>query len=165
MESLNDFVNVVFGGKVTVEQIISILVAVYAVVKSITEWRAKKRLINSDRTITATEEKVEALTVDNTHLKESVSLLADVIITAYLSSNTVSPDTKKELVTIGNKLKENASISLSQPITYLIEKVEQGADVDLSTIKEEIKEKTKTAEEVLNIANETAQKAIDKLTV
>ena len=165
MDSLKDFVNVVFGGKITVDQIVTMLVAVYAVIKSFTEWRAKKRLINSDRTLTAVESELEDAKEEVKALKEACSSLGDIVVTAYLSSNTISSETKKELVTISNKLKANANISLSKPIVELIEAVEQGANVDLADVKQEIKERTENIDELLDVANETAQTAIDKLSV
>lgn len=165
MDSLKDFVNVVFGGKITVDQIVTMLVAVYAVIKSFTEWRAKKRLINSDRTLTAVESELEDTKEEVQALKEACSSLGDIVVTAYLSSNTISSETKKELVTISNKLKENANISLSKPIVELIEAVEKGANVDLGNVKQEIKERTEDIDELLDVANETAQTAIDKLSV
>lgn len=165
MDSLKDFVNVVFGGKITVDQIVTMLVAVYAVIKSFTEWRAKKRLINSDRTLTAVESELEDTKEEVQALKEACSSLGDIVVTAYLSSNTISSETKKELVTISNKLKENANISLSKPIVELIEAVEKGANVDLGDVKQEIKERTEDIDELLDVANETAQTAIDKLSV
>ena len=165
MDSLKEFVNVVFGGRITVDQIVTILVGIFAVVKSFTEWNAKKKLINSNRTLTAVETELKEEREENKALKEACSNLAEIVVTAYLSSNTISSETKKELVTMSNKLKENANINLSKPVTELITAVEKGADVDLSDIKQELKTHTETIEEILDVANETAQTAIDKLTV
>ena len=165
MDSLKEFVNVVFGGRITVDQIVTILVGIFAVVKSFTEWNAKKKLINSNRTLTAVETELKEEREENKALKEACSNLAEIVVTAYLSSNTISSETKKELVTMSNKLKENANINLSKPVTELITAVEKGANVDLSDIKQELKTHTETIEEILDVANETAQTAIDKLTV
>lgn len=165
MDSLEQFVDVVFGGKITVDQIVTMLVAVYAVIKSFTEWRAKKKLINADKTLTATEEKLEAQQEEIQGLKTACIGLVEVVTTAYLSSNTIDAETKKDLAAISNKLKENSNLSLSAPVTALIEKVEQGANVDLSEIKKELKEKFQDTETILNVASETAQAAIDKLKV
>lgn len=165
MDSLKEFVNVVFGGRITVDQIVTILVGIFAVVKSFTEWSAKKKLINSNRTLTAVETELKEEREENKALKEACSSLAEIVVTAYLSSNTISAETKKELVTMSNKLKENVNINLSKPVTELITAVEKGANVDLSDIKQELKTHTETIEEILDVANETAQTAIDKLTV
>lgn len=165
MDSLNEFVNVVFGGRITVDQIVTILVGIFAVVKSFTEWSAKKKLINSNRTLTAVETELKEEREENKALKEACSNLAEIVVTAYLSSNTITAETKKELVTMSNKLKENANINLSKPVTELITAVEKGANVDLSDIKQELKAHSETIEEILDVANETAQTAIDKLTV
>jgi hypothetical protein len=165
MDSLNEFVNVVFGGRITVDQIVTMLVAVFAVIKSFTEWSAKKKLINSTRTLTSVEQELKEEREENKALKDACSNLAEIVVTAYLSSNTISSETKKELVTMANKLKQNANIKISEPVTTLITAVENGVNVDLSDIKEELKNKTENLEEILDVANETAQTAIDKLTV
>lgn len=165
MDSLNEFVNVVFGGRITVDQIVTMLVAVFAVIKSFTEWSAKKKLINSTRTLTSVEQELKEEREENKALKDACSNLAEIVVTAYLSSNTISSETKKELVTMANKLKQNANIKISEPVTALITAVENGVNVDLSDIKEELKNKTENLEEILDVANETAQTAIDKLTV
>jgi hypothetical protein len=165
MDSLNEFVNVVFGGRITVDQIVTMLVAVFAVVKSFTEWSAKKKLINSTRTLTSVEQELKEEREENKALKDACSNLAEIVVTAYLSSNTISSETKKELVTMANKLKQNANIKISEPVTALITAVENGVNVDLSDVKEELKNKTENLEEILDVANETAQTAIDKLTV
>jgi len=165
MDSLNEFVNVVFGGRITVDQIVTMLVAIFAVIKSFTEWSAKKKLINSTRTLTSVEQELKEEREENKALKDACSNLAEIVVTAYLSSNTISSETKKELVTMANKLKQNANIKISEPVTTLITAVENGVNVDLSDIKEELKNKAENLEEILDVANETAQTAIDKLTV
>lgn len=165
MDSLNEFVNVVFGGRITIDQIVTMLVGIFAVIKSFTEWSAKKKLINSTRTLTSVEQDLKEEREENKALKDACSNLAEIVVTAYLSSNTISSETKKELVTMANKLKQNANIKISEPVTTLITSIENGVNVDLSDIKEELKNKTDNLEEILDIANETAQTAIDKLTV
>lgn len=165
MDSLNEFVNVVFGGRITIDQIVTMLVGIFAVIKSFTEWSAKKKLINSTRTLTSVEQDLKEEREENKALKDACSNLAEIVVTAYLSSNTISSETKKELVTMANKLKQNANIKISEPVTTLITSIENGVNVDLSDIKEELKNKTENLEEILDIANETAQTAIDKLTV
>lgn len=165
MDSLNEFVNVVFGGRITIDQIVTMLVGIFAVIKSFTEWSAKKKLINSTRTLTSVEQDLKEEREENKALKDACSNLAEIVVTAYLSSNTISSETKKELVTMANKLKQNANIKISEPVTTLITSIENGVNVDLSDIKEELKNKTESLEEILDIANETAQTAIDKLTV
>ena len=48
MPELEQFVQALFGGQITVDKITTIMVAVFAVIKSFTEWSAKKRLISAD---------------------------------------------------------------------------------------------------------------------
>ena len=59
MESLEQIVNWIFGGQVDASKIISIIVAVYAVIKSITEWVAKKKLLQATQQETTTQKKLE----------------------------------------------------------------------------------------------------------
>lgn len=164
MDSLQGFIDVIFGGSISADKIITIVVAIYAFVKSFTEWRATKKLIKSERTLSGVEEQLVAEREENKQLKEAFSNLADIVITAYLSSNTISSSTKKELVAISNKLK-STNLDLSTPTVKLIEAVENGMNVDLGTVKQELKEKTEALTETLDIASEATQNAIDKLTV
>jgi uncharacterized protein YrzB (UPF0473 family) len=165
MDNLKDFIDVVFGGSITLDKVFTICVGIFAVVKTFTEWRATKKLINANRELTATEKSVSKLTEDNKKLRQACATLGDIVVTAYLSSNTISSDTKKELVTLSNQLKEQGELDLAKPVIKLVEKIEEGTNTDLGTIKQELKEKTENINEVLNIASETAQNAIDKLTV
>lgn len=165
MESLKEIITMLFGDKVTLDQIFTMAVGVFAVIKSFTEWRATKKLIKADKERTAIEEELELQKQRNEHLVQACSSLAEIVVTAYLSSNTISSETKKELVTMANNLKENASLQLTKPVTALIEAVEKGANVDLSTVKQEVLEKTKNIDEVVDIVKESTQNAIDKITV
>lgn len=165
MDSLNDFVNVVFGGRITVDQIITILVGIYAVIKSITEWRAKKKLINSERLLSSTEEKVQSLKEETEKLRDACTGLAEIVTTAYLSSNTIDVETKKRLAVVSDNLNKLSNIKLSEPVVSLIEAVESGANVDLTDIKNELRDKAEDAETMISVATDTAQAAIDKLKV
>ena len=55
MESLEQIVNALFGGQITADQIITILVGIFAVIKTITEWKAKVKLIQAEKQQTATD--------------------------------------------------------------------------------------------------------------
>lgn len=166
MTSVEEIINWIFGGQVDASKIISIVVAVYAVVKSITEWIAKKKLIKAGLEQSALLEELKLAREENKSLKTAVAKLGDVVLTAYLSSNTVPVEVKRELGKIGDELNKAADIPLSDTTTKLIGVVTQIVpNNDLVKHQEEITEATKLAEDVIDNAAELAQSAIDKLTV
>lgn len=165
MESLQQFISMLFGDKVTLDQIFTICVGIYAVVKSFTEWRATKKLINADKEMSAQQKDLQQLKEANDNLRTACVGLAEVITTAYLSSNTISTETKKELVNKVNAITEQSHISLSKPVSALIEAAEKGFNTDLSELKAEIVNRVEDVEEIIDIAKDTTKEAIDKLTV
>lgn len=166
MTSVTDIMNWLFGGQVDVSKIISILVAAYAVVKSITEWIAKRKLIKAGLEQSALLQELKLAREENKTLKAGLSKLGDIVITSYLSSNTIPVETKRELGKIGNELNQIAQIPLADTTMKLIDAVTNIVPAkDLVEHKEELAEASKLAEEVIDNANELAQDAIDKLTV
>lgn len=166
MISFEDFMNAIFGGQVSADKIISIIVAIYAVVKSITEWIAKKKLIKASAEQTALLQELKLAREENKKLKTGVAKLGDIVLTAYLSSNTVPVEVKRELGMIGNELNRAAEIPLSDTTNKLIEVVTVVVPKNsLNEHKEEIQEATKLAEDVIDGANEIAQEAIDKIKI
>jgi len=157
--SVEEIINTIFGGSVSADKIITILVAIYAVVKSITEWIAKRKILKLS---TEVDKKDQELAL----IKEGVGKLGDIVITAYLSSNTVPVEVKRELGKLGDELNKIADIPLAETTNKLIEVVtEVVPNNDLIKHKEEIEEATKTVEKVIDTANDIAQEAIDKITV
>lgn len=166
MESIEEIINWIFGGQVDASKIISIVVAVYAVVKSITEWVAKKKLIKAGAEQTALLKELQLAREENKQLKTSISKLGDIVLTSYLSSNTIPVEVKKELGKIGNELNKVAEIPLSETTNKLIEAVTVVAPQNsLNEHKEELQEASMLAEEVIDGANEIVQDAIDKIKV
>jgi len=159
MSSVSDIINWIFGGQVDASKIISILVGVWAVVKSITEWRAKKKLIKASA-------EQSALVEENKNLKTSIAKLGDIVLTAYLSSNTVPVEVKREISKFGEELNKAAQIPLAETTVKLIQVVSEVVPMEsLNEHKEEIVEAAKVAEEVIDGAAELAQSAIDKISI
>ena len=166
MASIEEIINAIFGGSISADKIISIIVAIYAVVKSITEWIAKKKLIKAGLEQTALLQELKLAREENKNLKGCVAKLGDVVITAYLSSNTIPVEVKRELGKAGNELNKFADIPLSDTTTKLIESVTMVVpDNKLNEHKEELHEATELAEEIIDGANEIVQDAIDKIKV
>ena len=157
--SFEEVLNVLFGGQFDASKLAAIIVFIYAIVKSITEWIAKKKLLK----LAAKEDKKDQ---ELALLKEGVAKLGDIVITAYLSSNTVPVEVKRELGKLGDQLNKVAKIPLAETTTKLIEVVtEVTPNNDLIKHKEEIEEAAKTVENVIDTANDLAQDAIDKITI
>lgn len=164
MESLEQVVNWLFGGTVSLDKITSIAVCVFAVIKTITEWISKKKLLKADLQETITQKEIKLAREENAKLKQSISLLSDIVLTAYLSSNTIPAETKKEIGKIGSALNSLAEIPIAETTNKLIEVVTQVIpNNDLLAHKEELEESAKLAEEIIDGANEITQSAIDKI--
>lgn len=166
MASVEEIINAIFGGTVSADKIISILVAIYAVVKSITEWVAKKKLIKATNEQTALTKELKLAREENKQLKSCVAKLGDIVLTAYLSSNTVPVEVKQQIGTIGSELNKVADIPLADTTVKLIDVVTKVIPNNaLNEHKEELEEASKLAEETIDNANELVQNAIDKLKV
>ena len=164
--SLEQIVNWVFGGQVSLSDISAILVAIYAVVKSVTEWIAKKKLLKATAEQTQLTSELKLAREENKQLKGCIAKLGDIVVTAYLSSNTVPIEVKKQLGTIGSELNKVAEIPLADTTLKLLDAVNTVApNNNLNEHKEEIEQASKLAEEVIDNANDLVQDAIDKIKV
>lgn len=166
MSSVSEIINWIFGGQVDASKIVSILVGIYAIIKSITEWRAKRKLLKADLEQTQTQKEISLVREENKTLKTAIAKLGDVILTAYLSSNTVPVEVKREISKFGDELNKAAEIPLAETTMKLINVVSEVVPMEsLNEHKEEINEAAKLAEDVIDGAAELAQSAIDKISV
>jgi len=166
MASVEEIINFIFGGQVDASKIVTILVGIYAVVKSITEWIAKKKLIKTETGQTKLLEELKKEREENQELKKAIGKFGDIIITSYLSSNTIPVEVKRSISTFGSELNKIAQVPLADTTTKLIDVVANIApDSDIVQHKEELTEATQVIEDVIDEANDLAQAAIDKITV
>ena len=164
MPELEQIVQALFGGQITVDKITTIMVAVFAVIKSFTEWSAKKRLISADKELTSADKKLAAQSKELTECKQCISLLCNIVTTAYLSSNTVDDTTKKKIAPYSLKAEEVSKIDLTSMTMGLINVINQHIPgTTLNEKKEEIKAEVQASEEVLDKAIEGATSAIDAI--
>lgn len=164
MESVHQIIENLFGGSVTIDKIVTILVAVFAVVKSFTEWRAKVKLIKADKELSSADMKLAAMKEELNQLKESNSYLADIIVTVFLSSNTLDDTVKKRIVDYATTMEKISSIDLEPMTRKVIETIaEHIPGSSLALRKEEILTETKATEQLLDSAAEDANSMIDKL--
>lgn len=166
MESVKQVIESILGGDITGDKIFTIFVAFYALIKSVTEWRAKKKLINADKELTSMDKKLEAQNQELEEVKKSNAILANIIATAYLSSNTIDSNTKKEIAQYAKKAEQIAKVDITSMVSGLINTVaEHIPGTSLNEKKEEIKAEVKAREEILDSAIEGATSAIDAIKV
>lgn len=164
MPDLEQIIQTLFGGEVSVDKITTILVAIFAVIKSFTEWFAKKKLIKADKELSSADKKLAAQQQELNECKQCLSLLCNIMTTAYLSSNTVDDTTKKKIAAYSLKAEEISRIDLTSMTTGLINVVNQHIPgTTLNEKKEEIKAEVKASEEVIDKAIEGATSAIDAI--
>ena len=166
MESLEQIINFVFGGQIDASKIVTILVGIWAVVKSITEWAAKRKLAVAVQSENETQRQLKQAKSELSEAKKCISMLSDVVLTAYLSSNTIPPETKKQIGAIGAELNKVAGIDLKGATGKLIDAAMTVApQLSLEEKREEIDAAVDLTEEAIDAANEIAQSAIDKIKV
>lgn len=164
MPELAQIIETIFGGSISVDKITTILVAIFAVIKTFTEWFAKKKLIAADKELSSAEKKLAAQEKEIKECKQCISLMCNIITTAYLSSNTVDDSTKKRIAAYSLKAEEVSKIDLTSMTTSLIETVNKHIPgASLNEKKESIKAEVKTVEEVLDNAIESTASAIDAI--
>lgn len=166
MNELEKFIFEIFGGTITVDKITTILVAIFAVIKSFTEWFAKKKLIAADKELSSADKKLNAQATELAQCKQCISLLTNVMVTAFLTSNTLDDTAKKKIASYSLKAEEISGIDLTAMSTQLIETINQHVPgTTLNEKKESIQAEIKSSEEVLDKAIEGATSAIDALIV
>lgn len=164
MESVQQIIENLFGGAITVDKITTILVAIFAVVKSFTEWRAKAKLIKADKELSSADKKISAMQTELNKLKESNSYLADIIVTVFLASNTLDDTVKKQIANYATTMEKIAAVNLEPMTNKVIDAIVQHIPgTSLAVRKEEILTEAKATEQLLDSAAEDANSMIDKL--
>lgn len=164
MPELSELLASLFGGQITVDKLTTMLVAIFALIKSFTEWFAKKKLIAADKELSSTDKKLAAQKTELEECKQCISLLCNIIVTAYLSSNTVDDTTKKKIAAYSLKAEEVSKIDLTSMTTQLIDTVNTHIPgANLNQIKESIAAEVKSTEEVLDKSIESTKSAIDAI--
>jgi hypothetical protein len=164
MPTLEQIIELLFGGEVSIDKITTILVAIFAVVKAFSEWTAKKKLIAADKELSSADKKLAAQEKELKECKQCMSLLCNVVTTAFLSSNTLDDTVKKKIASYTLKAEEISKIDLTSLTTQLIETV--NAHIPGTTLnkkKESIVAEVKSTEEILDKAIEESVSAIDAI--
>ena len=166
MESVQAIIEVLFGGQITVQGVMTLLMPIYMIVVSIAEWRAKVRLIKADKQLTSADQKLDAQREELNKVKEGMKYLGDIICTAYLSNPNVDENTKKKIAVAATNLENTANIKLSDMTTELIDVVtEYIPGTNIEEQKENIIAEVKATEEIIDTASESANDLVNKLEV
>lgn len=166
MESVQSIVQVMFGGQITVQGVLTLLTAIYAIVMSIVEWRSKVKLIKADKQLTSADKKLDAQREELDKVKQGMQYLGDIICTAYLSNPNVDENTKKKIAVAATNLEKVAEIQLSDMTTDLINVVtEYIPGTNIEEKKEDIVAEVKAAEEIIDTASDSANDLVNKLEV
>lgn len=166
MESVQSIIEVLFGGQITIQGVINLLMPIYMIIVSIAEWRAKMRVIKADKQLTSADKKLDAQKEELDKVKQGMQYLGDIICTAYLSNPNVDENTKKKIAVAATNLEKVSEIKLSDITTDLINVVtEYIPGTNIEEKKEDIVAEVKAAEELIDTAAETADDIVNKLEV
>lgn len=164
MESLEQIIETIFGGQITVDKVITILVGIFAVIKTFTEWSAKVKLIKAEKQQTATDKDLAQQRQELDYTKKALAYLCNIMTTAYLSSNTVDDTTKKKIASYCLLAEEVAGVNLTAVSKDLISIInEHVPGSSLNEKKEEIEANIQLTEELLDSTIKGAADAIDNL--
>lgn len=166
MESVQSIIEIIFGGQITIQGIMNVLMPIYVIIVSIAEWRAKAKLINADKQLTSADKKLDAQREELDKVKQGMQYLGDIICTAYLANPNVDEATKKKIAVAATNLEKVSEIKLSDMTTDLINVVtEYIPGTNIEEKKEEIIAEVKAVEELIDTAAETADDIVNKLEV
>ncbi len=164
MDSVENIINWMFGGSVDVSKILTIVVALYAIVQGIVAWRSKIATIKANGQLKAQSEEITQLHEENKQVKEAMSSFANVICIAYLSNPGIDPETKKLIATEAKKLDKVAELDLSDVAEKAIDVIDKYVPgTGVADRKAEISANAQLVEEAIDGANEGVQSAIDSI--
>lgn len=166
MESVQTIIETLFGGQITLQGVITLLMPIYMVIVSISEWRAKVKLIKADKQLTSADKKLDAQREELDKVKQGMQYLGDIICTAYLSNPNVDEATKKKIAVAATNLEKVSEIKLSTMTSELIDVItEYVPGTNIEAQKENIIAETKATEEVIDVASKSANNLVNKLEV
>lgn len=166
MDSVQDLINALFGGEITIEGVANLIAIVWAIAISIIAKMQNTKLVKADKESTATDAKLDALTTDVANLTTAIGILGDILSTTMLSSSSTTVAIKKVVAASAQKLSTAAGIPLADATTQIIDAlIAYIPGSGLAEKKEEIVEAAKKAEEIIDEAAEAANTVVDKLRI
>jgi len=182
--AVEQLINILFDGNVTISQSIEYITIVAAALFSFGYNKYKRKLISKEKAISKTDIEIEELKKSNEDLSNQLGLLGNLIVCAYLSNNLVDPELKKKLAAYAEELMDGTTIDkdkltekliltaqkpdFQQKVTDLkdaiIEEANQKQDV-IDNVKEDITILTDTLNAETITKNTQAEDVIDNLKI
>lgn len=167
MENVETIIKeLIFGGEITLPDILVIITAIYGIVMGFLGWRSKVKLIKADIQLSSTEKKVTNLCTEFDLLKLGLKYVGDIICTAYLANPNVDEATKKKIALYTTKLEETTHLKLEPVTTQLVDIVTNYVPQTNTVAKQEnITAEAQATEKELDTATESVSDVINKLEV
>lgn len=159
---MNDILRVIFGDNISITDFLGTVVIILTPIITAFYNKAKNKMFLTMKKSDYKDAQISSLQSKVESQEQCISALANIVVTAYLSSNTISPETKKIISAYAAGLDKVAGIDLSAGAEKLISAVGNVLP-DLNEKKEEIMEATKQVENVIDEVNEKTQSAIDNI--
>ena len=158
----SEFIKAIFGEDISVSNVLAVVCSVLVPILTVFFNKMRNKLLAADTANSYKDKQIAAQTKQIEELEKGLSYLGNMISTAYLSSNTIPPETKKVIGSYASKLEQVANIELTKETEKLIEQVAVFVP-NVNDKKEEILKATQEAEEIIDTVNDATQAAIDKL--
>ena len=166
MDSVQHLISTMFGGEITVDKVVTMLVGAYAVVKSVTEWRAKAKLIKADKQLTETDRQLKEQKKELEEIKSGLSNLGEMLCVAYLANPNVEETTKKKIAVAATNLESISNVALTKTTTTLLETVTSYVPgTNISAQKENIDKTTQEETSKVTTITEETNSIIEQLEV
>lgn len=166
MASVEEIIQTMFGGNITVDAVISIFVSLYAVVLSIADWRSKRALIKADKQLTATDKQLTEQKEELDQIKKGLTFLGEMICVAYLGNPNVDENTKKKIAVAATNLEKVAKIKLADTAEKLVTQVTTYIPgTNLEKEREALTTEKKQAEEIVDTSTKTISNIINNMEI
>ena len=162
MDTLQKILTVIFGDSPSISGALSLIVVILTPIITAFYGKMKNKLTANTLELSLKDDQVKKLENKLAENEKCTSYLCSIITTAYLSSNTIPADVKKQLANYAKAVDKIAGVDLSKPVEKVIEAMSEYVP-DLNEKKEEILKATDEVEEVLDEVNEKTQDAIDNI--
>lgn len=159
-----EFIKAIFGDSFSVSDVLTVIATILWPILTVFYNKTKNKLILTNNAMAAKDKQIEDLSNKNAELEQGFSYMANMISCAFLSSNTVSPEVKKQIALYASKIDKLAGVELSNTARVLIEEVSTFVP-NVNDKKEEILKVTDEAEKIIDEVNDKTQEALDKLEI
>lgn len=156
MESLEQIIQKLFGGALTFDKVLDVIIAIGSIVFLIAykfiQLKLKKVLASSDHKDTEIE-----------RLKKIVGNQTTIITTAFLASKNLDPTAKAEIIKALEKTKKLQDVDLGVVTAAIVKKLTSPEEEPLEVKTEKIKEEAKATQETIEEISAKTSSLADEL--